>query len=219
MAEVAMEPGTADVVADAMSAISGTSSQPAEPTDGVSKAVVTNPVTLKKQNPARKIATKFFGGDPKDVALYLVNDVLLPAVKSTFVTMFEEGLERLVFGDTMADRQRRRITGVRGNGIAYDKVSAQRQGGRIISRKARITHDFDQLVYQTRQEAESVLSHLYDYLERYGVVRVSDLYDLSDATSNFTDRGWGWTDLRGSRIVAIREGYIIELPDPVEVRG
>lgn len=202
-----------EAVQEAMKAIDGaTSSKP----DDAAKAVVASPGTIRKQNPAKQAVTKFFGGEPKDVALYVLNDVFLPAAKSMFVDMFEQGLERLVFGDTMDDRRRRRISG--GNqSVRYDKISTQ-QSGRTLSRQARRNHDFDQIVYNTREDAESVLSHMYDYLDRYGVVRVSDLYALSNLTSEFTDRGWGWTDLRGSHIVTLREGSIIDFPPPVEIR-
>lgn len=200
-----------EVIQDAMSVINGDASD-----KSASKvAVVSTPGSIQKPNPAKQAVTKFFGGNPKDVAWYVFNDVFVPAAKMMFVDMFEQGIERLVLGDTMADRKRRHISGGR---TSYDKISMQ-QSGRTLSRQARREHDFDQIIYKSRSDAESVLSHMYDYLDRFGVVRVSDLYALSDVTAEYTDRGWGWQDLRGSHVVSLVDGFVIEFPEPMEIRA
>ena len=63
-----------------------------------------------------------------------------------------------------------------------------------------------------------VLARMYDRIDNAGVVRVSDLYDLCDATSNYVDRGWGWYKLPHARVVQIGSGeFVLDLPRPVRI--
>ena len=87
-----------------------------------------------------------------------------------------------------------------------------------MSHRGRAAHDFDEIILDTRREAEEVLSRLYDILSKYEVVTVSDLYDLTGIDSNYTDQDWGWTELRGSQIVNVRNGYLLDLPKPEPLR-
>ena len=70
--------------------------------------------------------------------------------------------------------------------------------------------------FKTAQEAQEIFNIMLSNLEHYKVVSVADYYELSDIPSRFTDNSYGWTDLRGSKIVAARGGgYTIQFP-PVE---
>jgi replication-associated recombination protein RarA len=81
-----------------------------------------------------------------------------------------------------------------------------------LSRQARTTHQFSGLVLETLGDAEDVLDQLRILIDQYDVVRVADLYDLCDITSDFTDQKWGWYDLRSARIRSVRGGYSLDLP-------
>jgi hypothetical protein len=75
-------------------------------------------------------------------------------------------------------------------------------------------HDFNEIILATRVEAEEVLDRLFDILNKYQTVSVSDLYELVGITANFTDEKWGWTELRGSQVAKVRNGYLLDLPRP-----
>ena len=81
-----------------------------------------------------------------------------------------------------------------------------------MSRTSRARHDFDEIILETRGEAEEVLSHLVDLTIDYQQATVADLYDLVGITSNFTDNKYGWTDLRSASVTRVRDGYLINLP-------
>lgn len=72
----------------------------------------------------------------------------------------------------------------------------------------------DEVIIETRVEAEHVLDRMVDLLKQYDQVTVSDLCDLVGATAAYTDNKWGWTDLRGADIRRVREGYLLKLPQP-----
>ncbi|FAA01395.1 MAG TPA: hypothetical protein [Siphovirus UK_ancient_CT89] len=47
---------------------------------------------------------------------------------------------------------------------------------------------------------------------------VGDLYGMAGISQTYTDENWGWRDLRGARAVRARNGYILDLPKPEDVR-
>jgi hypothetical protein len=83
-----------------------------------------------------------------------------------------------------------------------------------MSQRGRAKHDFDEIVLDQRAEAEEVIDRLYDVVNKYEQATVADLYDLVGLSSTHTDHKWGWTDLRGAGVSRIRDGYLLDLPDP-----
>jgi hypothetical protein len=83
-----------------------------------------------------------------------------------------------------------------------------------MSRQGRARHDFDEIVLDERSEAEEVLDRLFDVVNKYESATVADLYDLVGLPSTHADYKWGWTDLRGAGVSRIRDGYLLDLPDP-----
>lgn len=164
----------------------------------------------------------FIGGDSKSVVNYVVMDVLVPQAKEMITEAASQGFERLIYGDNRAHRgpRGRSPSGYAGGPTNYTRYAVRgnnpigRAGG---SEDRRPLHQarsqrIDDILLATRIEAETVLDHMYDLLEKYEVVSVSDLYSLVGLTANYTDQKWGWTSLQGSDVRRARDGYILELP-------
>lgn len=73
-----------------------------------------------------------------------------------------------------------------------------------------------ELVYETRADAEKVLNGMYEIINLYGFVTVADLYDISGLPgAYYTDSKIGWKgSIKESIIKRVRNGYIIDLPEP-----
>lgn len=73
-----------------------------------------------------------------------------------------------------------------------------------------------ELIYETRIEAEDVLNGMSEIIDNYGFVTVADLYDISGLPgAYYTDSQIGWKgSIKESIIKRVRDGYIIELPEP-----
>ena len=131
----------------------------------------------------------------------------------------------MVQGDSYRGRASRRI----GQGMpinysrsysGYSKPPWETdRGDRAISRQARATHNFDEIILATRVEAETTLEQLYDVIAKYQVVSVADMYEMVGAKAYATDNKWGWTDLRGAGVQRIREGYLLNLPKPEPIES
>lgn len=177
------------------------------------EAVVSGGVTTKKPGLGRMFLQTFRGFDFQGAVEYVVLDVLIPAAKNTLADSIRQGSERAIYGEVRSSSN----TGAKPSSwTAYGKFSTPGQGVKVevpsLSRQARATHNFDDIVLNNRVDAERVINGLYDLLNEYEVVSVKDLYSLLGVTSAYTDQSWGWTDLRGSDIIRVTQGYLLKLP-------
>lgn len=180
--------------------------------------IVTGTVIRQKKSLGQKFSESFLGDDTRSVGDYIINDVLIPAFKSTLSDMVGGGIEMLLFGERRSrggstiyrDRDR--------SYIPYNRPQSRySRDDREPIRINRSQMDLDDIIIETRGEAEEVLSNLVDLIENYDVVSVSDYYDLVGIESNFTDNKWGWTNLRDASVERTRKGYCIRLPRPKEI--
>ena len=79
------------------------------------------------------------------------------------------------------------------------------------------SYSYDDIILSTRGEAEDVLTRMDELMDKYGLVRVADLYDLVGITGNYTDNKYGWTNIRNAKITRLRDGYMIEMPRAVPI--
>lgn len=178
--------------------------------------IVTGKVRKQKKGFFKRVSQSIFGDDTKSVGAYVLQDILIPAAKDLVVDTIRGGIEVAVYGERQSRGSRGRNSGY----TNYDKVSYRsdrekergRDDRRDISRSARSRHDFDDIVLETRGEAEDVRMHLVDMCYDYGQATVADFYDLVGVTSSFTDNKYGWTDLRSASVSRVRDGYLINLP-------
>lgn len=176
----------------------------------VEKVIRGNVVTRKKSL-GKRITETFLGDDINNVFSYITHEVLLPAAKSTISDMVSGGIERLLFGEVRSSRNSRD----RGRSyVSYSNYYKGNRDERSTSRN-RARHNFDDIILETRGEAEEVLGHLVDIIEEYGVVSVADLYALVDIAGNFTDNKYGWENLSRATVSRVRDGYLIDLPKPI----
>lgn len=185
---------------------------------------------VKRKKPlSRKITETFTGDYTHEVGNYVFFDVVVPAIKALVVDVFQQGVERLVYGDV---RGRMRpgsgivsgiVNGTINNRTPYNnlsKSSSIRQdssNGREMSKRGREVHDFDEIILATRGEAEAVIDGLTAILDEYESASVYDLYELVGVTGSFADNKWGWTNLAGSQVESIRQGYLLTLPKPISL--
>ena len=76
-----------------------------------------------------------------------------------------------------------------------------------------------EIVFEHRNDALVALSNLEDIFDRYGVVSVGDLYDEAAIKCDYTCSRFGWRnydDIHNAKIIKVKGGYMIDLPEPVE---
>ena len=171
--------------------------------------VVRGKVKVKK-NEMRNLRDVFISDDIHNVKSYILMDVLVPSIKKAIYDIVVNSLDMSLFGGRGGSGSKR-STADRVSYRDYNGVS--RRDERTYS-SARTTsgYSYDDIVLETRGEAEAVLSRMDEIMEEYEVVRVADMYDLVGVTGEHTDNKYGWTNIRNAKIERVRDGYRIVMP-------
>ena len=173
--------------------------------------VVSGKAKLKKKNELQKFADVFISEDVKNVKSYVLGDVLVPAIKKAIVDIVTDGVNMIFYGGT------RRGGGSSGSKVSYRSYYDRKDDNRSDSR-VRTGYSYDEIILETRGEAEEVLSQLSDLIDTYRVATVADLYDLVGISHNYTDNKYGWTNIRNAEAKRVSDGYLLVLPKPIPIQ-
>ena len=190
---------------------------PNNKTEDKDPVVKTEPLALigtakkKKKGFGQKLSSLIIVEDVEKVAKEFFTDNLIPAAKDMFI----EYLETVITGSSRSrsgSSSRSRTSPY----VSYNKTSA-RDTRRAMSYQARIAHDFDDLIFDSKRDAELVLEKMLDVLDQYEEVTVATLYFLSDIRADHTDEKYGWTRLspREAYVARVRDGWLLKLPKPI----
>ena len=74
-------------------------------------------------------------------------------------------------------------------------------------------HTPNEVMFESRDKAEEILSTLNDLFDEYGSVTVADFYDLVDVNHSYIDTKYGWTEaFKDDMTVRMKDHYIINFP-------
>jgi hypothetical protein len=172
--------------------------------------VVSGTAKLKKKSEIRKFTDIFIAEDASKVKTYILSDVIVPAAKKLISDIVKDGIEMILYGGT--DRGGRRSNGFRADYVSYNKYSERRDDRRGSDSRTRTGYSYDDIILETRGEAEEVLSRMDELIDMYGMVTVADLYDLVGVSGNYTDNKYGWVNIRNAEPVRVQDGYMLKLP-------
>lgn len=179
--------------------------------------VVKTPARIDQGSFGKQALRAFFAEDIKEVGNYLLWDIALPSIKNAVSDIFTSGIDRLLFGgDGGPQRSRSSKTYTSYANRTYGRRETPTE--RTYTQRDRREHNLESIIFATRSEAEDVLNHLISICDQYDVATVGDLYGMAGISQSYTDENWGWRDLRSGRAVRARNGYILDLPKPEDVR-
>lgn len=171
--------------------------------------VVTGSAKPKKKNEIQKFADVFISEDVGNVKSYIVWDVLVPAFKKAISDIVTNGIDMILYGESGRTKKNSTASKVSYRSY-YEKENDRRD---YPTRKIKTGYDYDNIVFESRGDAEAVLEAMIDIIDQYGVVSVGDLYDLADmSVDNYTLNKYGWTDIRNASVNRVRDGYMLKLP-------
>lgn len=173
---------------------------------------------VERKEPLRKKFLQAYAGDSaQSVGQYLVMDVIVPGTKNIIADLVTQGIHRLLYGGVRPPQG-----GVRSNvGGSYrgyfnggNGNNQPQQQSTPVVRQAQQPQGFGEIILQTRPDAELVIDSLRELIDQYGNAKVANLYSLVGMTGNFTNQSYGWTNLSRAGVIPIREGYLLDLPQP-----
>lgn len=178
--------------------------------------VVSGSVKVKKKNGVTKFADNFISEDIHNVKSYVITDVLIPSIKRAISEMVTNGIDMILYGSTGGRSKRSSADRVSYRNY-YDRRDDDRYRDRDRDRVRTSAYSFDDIVLDSRGEAEEVLARMDELIDQYGIVSVADLYDLVGVTGNYTDNKYGWTNIRNAEPIRVRDGYMLRLPKALPI--
>lgn len=170
------------------------------------ESVVSGVAKVKKKSEVRKFADIFLAEDIANVKNYIFSDVLIPTIKKAISDIVTNGVDMVLYGET--ERTKRGSA----SKIQYGSMFKSSDRREPVSRNRGIA-DYDDIIFDSRGAAETVLSVMDEAVDKYGVVSVGDMYDLAGiTTTNYTVNKYGWSDLSTAQVVRVRDGFMIKLP-------
>lgn len=174
--------------------------------------VVAGHVKTKKKNEIRKFADVFISEDAANVKSYILLDVLVPAIKKAVSDIVTNGIDMILYGET--GRTKSHSTASK---VSYRSFYDQKDDKRYEPSRVRTSYSYDDIILDSRGEAEDVLARMDELIETYGTASVADLYDLVGVTGNYTDNRYGWTSIRSASVQRVREGYLLKFPKALPI--
>lgn len=166
--------------------------------------VVSGQVKVRKKSEWQKLGDIFIAEDAQSVKSMILMDVIVPAIKKVITDVVTNGISMILYGSTAKSRE------TNGSRVSY---SSYYNGGYSTRKEEkRDRYAYDNIVLESRAEAEEVLTRMFECLDKYGNVSVNDLYDLVGIDGDYTDARYGWRDLKNADVVRVRDGYQLKLP-------
>jgi hypothetical protein len=188
------------------------------PTPKKMEKVVQGNVTTKKKNELGKLADVFIASDARSVKNYILMDVLIPLVKDAIEDMITNGVRMLLRGESGARKSNTSASKVSYRSY-WDRRDEDRFRNEASTQTRTATNSYEDIVFDTRGEAEDVRSRLDEAIDTYGMVSVADMYDLAGISCDRTYYNYGWTNIRNAEIIKIRQGYLLKMPKVLPIKS
>lgn len=169
--------------------------------------VVSKTAKIKKKSELIKLKDVFISEDVSNVKTYIISDVLIPAAKKAIYDIITNGIDMILYGGSGRSKSKSNVDRV--SYRSYYETSKDRFGSNSVS--ATRGFEYDDIIFESRGEAEAVRTQMNEIIDQYGYVTVADLYDMADLTAPFTSNRYGWTSVRNADIGRVRDGYVLKL--------
>lgn len=172
--------------------------------------VVSGKARVKKKSGISKLKDNLISEDVDSVKSYAITDVLIPAAKKAISDIITNGIDMILYGETRSKKGSNSISYV-----SYDRFSGRdsRSSRNSSSYRRSSYYTYDDIILDSRGEAEEVLRQMDAIIEEFDVASVADLYDLVGISRNFTDQRYGWDNLSDARVERLRDGgYMLRMP-------
>ena len=175
--------------------------------------VVHGTAKTRKKSQVRKFTDVFISEDASNVKSYILMDVLVPTIKKAISDIVKDGIDMILGTGGPSTRS------TNASKVSYRNYYDRRDNERNYTSARRNTtgYSYDDVILETRGEAEEVITAMDGLMDTYGIVSVADLYDLVGIQCNYTDNKYGWTNIRNVEPIRVRDGYMLKLPKAMPI--
>lgn len=177
--------------------------------------VISGGVKIQRKSVFKKFLSLFTPEDLAKVGETILTDTIVPNLKRAFVDIVNNAAYTFAYGEMPASKP-----GLPGTRVSYDRCygSPQQSGTKIFTpQKSYQSNDYEDVLFETRGEAEMILANMRDALKMYEIITVLDYYDMIGITSKPTDAKRGWINLDNAFVSGAPGGFKIHLPKAMPI--
>ena len=171
--------------------------------------VISGTAKTKPKSGLTKLADVFISEDVASVKSYILMDVLIPTIKKALCDIITDGAHMIFYGEA-GSRKSNSVGSKVSYRNYYDKATTR--DSRPVGARTGSVYNYDDILFDTRGDAEAVLTLLDEQIDSYGIVSVADLFDASGVTPDTVAYKYGWTNIRNAQVMRVRDGFVIKMP-------
>lgn len=172
--------------------------------------VIAGQAKTKKKSGMSKFVSGLVADETHNIKTYLFKDVVIPTIKKTITDV----VDMILYGGSKRSSSSRSMASRVSYRSYYDEPrTTRRDEPRTIQ-----GYSYDDVILESRGDAEEVLDKLNEIIDTYQIASVADLYDLVGISGNYTDNKYGWTNLANADVVRTRDGYQLKLPRALPIK-
>lgn len=129
-------------------------------------------------------------------------------MKKAVTQIITNKIEKLLYGNTIPRRTNSRLSYSR-----YYQTYKSDYG----QQESKLDHN--DIIFDTRSDAEAVLDALENIIGIYGQAFIIDYYELCGVTDyDYAASKYGWTDITKASINRVNNGYLIKMPKATKIK-
>ena len=188
------------------------------------------PVSNQDSGASKGQIKETLGDKSKELLKGVWNEVLKPSLTDVAYNACVDAISRIAYGSSRSVPKNSSVGKIAGTDYnAQYRQTQDFRNNKAPAIKRLEVRTYRGIIFSNRMDCDSVLTDLKDYIYRYGRVSTQILYECKivedilktsgySLDSNPTLHEWGWTDLGNIEPRAVRDGWILNLPDPVRVK-
>lgn len=195
------------------------------------KKVVSGKVITKRKPLGVQFKEMFASEGEQSFMDYLINDVAVPMIQETIVTVIgstldgiKNGLEDRITGGRSEGRTSRLTSYGTGKRVDYNaQYRASRPSVRSTAPSPRMTirrsNRVVDIFLETREDGMDIIEELQGKIDGFGHCTVADLYACVGEDIKTTDEAWGWDTLEDARVRRLATGqFQLVVPRPIPIQ-
>jgi hypothetical protein len=185
----------------------------------------TSVVSDSKNRPfLAKIIDGIFEGDPLETIGSLKKQLVRPYIQRFTYEYLNQFLQGVIFGKDKVDTSSNltsRVIDFASSAATYHRQNALAREAMINSRMSIDTQPkqlFEPVIMLTKEAAEDFLAQMKFCIKEHGKVTVNEINSWRDMAGTSIDSNWGWTSLGDVPIKRRYADWLLDLPQPVEIK-
>jgi len=176
----------------------------------------TNDYTKKsevvKKSGGQKILSAIFAGTATDIKSKIIYEVIVPQTKKLLLTMIDTAANTLFYGSGTSASHSSSTSKTK-----YTNYATISSSTRSAYENRAKTYEYNDIRFQTREDAEAALYDLKTKLSANGIVTVADWFQICNKPFDYTANSYGWHNLSNTKVIEAYGGWIVYFPEALAI--